>query len=121
MMRPGIKLFLHDDKAGGLFGDGKYRLLLAIKEHGSLQEAAKSLGRGYRKAWGDIRKSEKALGRKLVKRARGGRAGGSSELTEFGIKVLDAWKEYRVSVKDGMGKAYERYLRELIEGGTDDR
>lgn len=120
-MKPGIKLFLNDDDAGGLFGDGKYQLLLAIREHGSLQEAAKILGRGYRKAWGDIRKSEEALGRKLVKRARGGRAGGSSELTEFGIKMLDAWKKYRVSVRDGIDKAYERYLRELIEGEIDDR
>ncbi len=120
-MKPGIKLFLHDDDAGGLFGDGKYQLLLAIREHGSLQEAARSLGRGYRKAWGDIRKAEKALGRKLVKRARGGSTGGSSELTEYGIRVLDAWKEYRVSVQDGIEKAYERYLRELIEGGNNDR
>ena len=120
-MKPGIKLFLHDADVGGFFGDGKYQLLLAVREHGSLQEAAKSLGRGYRKAWGDIRKAEKALGRKLVKRLRGGRAGGSSELTEFGINLLDAWKKYSVSVHDGIDKAYERYLRELIEGGNDDR
>ncbi len=119
-MRPGIKLYLQDDEAGGIFGDGKYRLLLAIREHGSLQEAARSLGRGYRKAWGDIRKAERALGRQLVRRERGGSAGGSSELTDFGLRILEAWKKYRVSVDEGIDKAYDRHLRELVEGGSDE-
>ncbi|MBN2071914.1 MAG: LysR family transcriptional regulator [Candidatus Krumholzibacteriota bacterium] len=119
-MEPRAKLFLYDSERGGLFGDGRYELLDAVREHGSLQEAARRLGRGYRKAWEDIRKAEKALGRRLVDRSRGGRDGGSSRLTVFGTELLDAWKRYRRAVDGDIENAYERFLRKLVEGEYDE-
>jgi len=119
-MEPGAKLFVQDPDTGGQFGDGKYRLLQAVREYGSLRKAAENLGRGYRKAWEDLKRTEKALGRMLVERSRGGANGGSSELTEFGNELLDAWKNYSNSVHRCIDSSYEKYLRELIEGENDE-
>lgn len=116
-MEPRARLFLHETGADGLFGDGKWDLLEAVREYGSLQTAAKTLGRGYRKAWEDIRKVEVSFGRKVVVRSRGGPSGGSTELTEFGARLLEAWKQYRADVSVGMNRAYDKYLKELIDRG----
>ena len=62
-MKPSARLFIVEDENGGFFGDGRCELLKAVMEHGSLSAAAEALGRGYRKAWADIRKAEEATGR----------------------------------------------------------
>lgn len=114
-MRPRMKLYL-DEPGGGMFGDGLCRLLGAIEEEGSIREAARRLGRGYRKAWGDINRAERALGRKLVRRRRGGPAGGATELTGFGRELIEAWARFRVDAAAGMEEAFDRYLRRIVEG-----
>ena len=104
-----------------MFGDGKWRLLAAIDEEGSIRKAAERLGRGYRKAWGDIKRAESALGRNIVRKTRGGPAGGTTELTEFGRELLDAWKAYRGAMQRGMEDAFERHLSPLLERSDDER
>ncbi len=118
-MEPGARLFLNDDHSEGLFGDGKYLLLKAIEEHGSLRKAAGALGRGYRKAWEDIRRTEEGFGRPIVEMTRGGSDGGSARLTDFGRALLEAWERYRDDVNSEVESAWARYLKELIEGGDD--
>ena len=120
-MEPHAKLYLLSEEEEGLFGDGKWRLLMAVKEHGSIQEAARSLGRGYRKAWGDIRSAEASFGRAIVKKKRGGAEGGATELTEFGVRLLDAWEKYRNDVRLRMNEAFEEYLKPIIGGIEDER
>ncbi len=120
-MEPHAKLYLLSDEDEGLFGDGKWRLLMAVREHGSIQEAARSLGRGYRKAWGDIRSVEEEFGRAIVKKKRGGSAGGATELTEFGVQLLDAWEKYRSEVRLRMNEAFEEYLKPIVGGIEDER
>ncbi len=114
-MEPGVRLFLHDEENGGVFGDGKWRLLREIQRRGSISKAAEILGRGYRKAWEDINKTERILGRKLVKRTRGGARGGSTELTEYGNRLLEEWARYRRQVRSCMRRAYSRHLREIMK------
>ncbi len=114
-MKPYSKLFISSDGITGSFGDGKWRLLDGIKRYGSIQKAAQELGRGYRKAWGDIKRAEEALGQPLVKKNRGGISGGSTELTEFGIKLLENWKKYKAEVGAFMIKSYDRHLKKLLK------
>lgn len=118
-MEPHAKLYLQSVEDKGLFGDGKWRLLVAIREHGSIREAARVLGRGYRKAWGDIRSAEEAFGRAIVTKRRGGAAGGATELTEFGRRLLEAWERYRSDVRSCMDEAFERHLRRIVTGIDD--
>ena len=119
-VRPGLRLYLSDGESEGMFGDGKWRLLKSIEEEGSIRKAAKKLGRGYRKAWGDIKRTEQAIGRRLVRKTRGGPAGGTTELTEFGRELLDGWQRYREAVMEGMDGAFETHLAELLERSGDE-
>ena len=43
-MRAAIKITFFDDNDEKFFGEGPYRLLLAIEETGSLRSASKSMG-----------------------------------------------------------------------------
>ncbi len=117
-MKPSARLFIVEDENGGFFGDGRCELLKAVMEHGSLSAAAEALGRGYRKAWADIRKAEEATGLKLVVRERGGARGGSSRLTESGEGLVRAWERYSEEVGLCMSRAYGIHLKGIIEGGV---
>lgn len=121
LVRPGIRLYLSDGWSEGMFGDGKWRLLKSVEEEGSIRKAAEKLGRGYRKAWGDIKRTENALGRKLVRKTRGGPTGGATELTEFGRELLAGWQRYREAVMEGMEGAFELHLSGLLERSEDER
>ncbi len=117
---PGIRLYLSDGGSEGMFGDGKWRLLRSVDEEGSIRKAAEKLGRGYRKAWGDIKRTENALGRKIVRKTRGGPTGGATELTEFGRELLSGWQRYREAVMEGMEGAFELHLSGLLERSEDE-
>ncbi len=121
---PRARLFLFSSETEGLFGDGRWRLLAAVREHGSIQEAARRLGRGYRKAWGDIKRAEEGFGQKIVRKTRGGPSGGRTELTDFGDRLVDAWAAYRAEVHSRMHEAFSEHLEGIIgsanEGETAD-
>jgi len=108
---PKIKLYINSEGAEGVFGSGKWQLLNAIHQHGSIQQAAKALGRSYRKAWGDIKQAELGLGKKLVTTNRGGTSGGESQLTEFGSELLVKWKLYHAEVEAAMKQSYRNNLQ----------
>ena len=88
----GIKLWIATSAWAGVFGEGRYRLLRLISKHGSLKKAAEQNRISYRKAWGDIKKTESRIGRKLLIRECGGKGGGGSQLTPFAKKLLEAYK-----------------------------
>jgi molybdate transport system regulatory protein len=119
-MRPKMKLYLDRPGADGMFGDGVCRLLAAIDEEGSIREAARSLGRGYRKAWGDIGRAERVLGRSLVHKTRGGPEGGATELTPFGRELVEGWERFRRDTAAGMEEAFDRHLRGIMGKGDGD-
>lgn len=113
-MEPLAKLYISSVKVKGIFGDGKYHLLKAIKDSGSIQEAARKLKRSYRKAWGDIKVAEKGFGCALVVRMRGGRSGGSTVLTDFGLQLLREWRKYRVEIDSNMKRSFNKHLKKLV-------
>ena len=114
-----LKLFLSTDEVEGVFGEGKCRLLDAVRREGTLAGAARVLGRSYRKAWGDIRRAEQGLGRKLVERSRGGSQKGGTELTSFAAALVEAWQTYRSEVLKSMDLAFEHHLAGLIAGNSE--
>jgi molybdate transport repressor ModE-like protein len=58
--------------------------------------------------------------RLFVRKTRGGSAGGSTELTEFGRELLEGWQKYREAVMKGMDGAFEQYLSGLLERSEDE-
>jgi len=109
---PGIRLWLSLSNEG-VFGRGKWQLLDAIHSQGSLQAAADTLGISYRKAWGDLRKAEKALGISLVERHRGGSAGGDSSLTEDGKRWWREYARFQEEVDIQVAKAFARWTKRM--------
>ncbi|WP_165055432.1 MULTISPECIES: winged helix-turn-helix domain-containing protein [unclassified Adlercreutzia] len=85
----GIKLSIKNpgSESESAFGRGIASLCLGVRERGSLNAAAKSMGMAYSKAWRIIKDTEAALGIQLLN--RDGAHG--SELTEEGNKLLDSY------------------------------
>lgn len=109
---PGVKLWVSFDNKG-VFGRGRWQLLDAIQKTGSLQAAADTLGVSYRKAWGDLRKTERALGVPLLKRHRGGPGGGECSLTEEGRRWWQEYARFEHEVESYVAKAFERWMKRM--------
>lgn len=71
-----------------LMGPGRADLLDAIARAGSLAAAAKSMGMSWRRAWLLVEEMNSRFDEPLVSATRGGKAGGASALTPFGIEAL---------------------------------
>ncbi|MEM2889429.1 MAG: LysR family transcriptional regulator [Candidatus Bathyarchaeia archaeon] len=85
---PKVKIWFVNENNEAILGEGLVSLLRAIEKYGSILVASKNLGMSYRYALHRISLAEKRLGFKLVKRHRGGIAGGSSELTMEGKRLI---------------------------------
>jgi molybdate transport system regulatory protein len=81
------KIWIENTDGKVVFGLGRYRMLQAVRDTGSLQAAAKQLKMSYRALWMRIRKSEQRIGRQLVVRE-----GRGSRLTPFAEHLM---KQYR--------------------------
>ncbi len=80
-----------ESESGALLGEGGVELLRAVQETGSLKEAARRLNYSYSFAWRYLRRLEDRLGLKLVRTLRGGKAGGTAELTEEAERLLEIY------------------------------
>jgi len=109
------KIWLESALGEGIMGDGKWRLLEAIDEKGSLSAASIALNISYRKAWGDLKKAEALLGTLLIDKQRGGAFGGTTNLTEYGKKYLALYKSFHKKLDTVFNKEFEAFLNE-IEG-----
>ncbi len=99
----GMKVWLTFGEKGFL-GRGRYMLLGAIRRTASIKGAAASMGISEKTAHRTVRKMERIVGKPLVKRTRGGPAGGgSSALTPLAERLLADY--------DGAIAAAERRLR----------
>ena len=105
-----MKVWLSSPQVEGAFGDGKWRLLQAIKEEGSLRAATDKLSISYRKGWGDLKKAEKSFEVKLLEKRRGGRDGGETVLTQTGEDILAAYKQFRNDIEKAARKAFDKHI-----------
>jgi molybdate transport system regulatory protein len=85
-----------------VIGSGGAQILKAIKEEESLSGAARKTGMSYRYIWDYLDKLKKTLPEPIVKTFRGGKSGGKTFLTEFGVTIL---KEY---------ERMEKYIEEVL-------
>ena len=74
-------------------GEGGLRLLLAIRETGSLAAALRQIGWSYRHGWGYLRRAEAALGETLARsRAGKGSARGMALTPAAELLVRRLWR-----------------------------
>lgn len=74
-------------------GEGKVQLLKAIDQTGSLSKAAKSIGISYKKAWHLIDSVNKTAKKPVTINSIGGKGGGGTELTAYGMSLVRAFEE----------------------------
>ena len=108
-----IWLSTPDDK--GIMGDGKWQILKAIEEHGSLRAATKALGITYRRTWGDLKEIEEILGISLLDKSRGGKDGGQTQLTPEGRKLVQAFDELHEKADAFMDTLFLEFRKKLDE------
>jgi molybdate transport system regulatory protein len=114
VLRARFKLWLSTKEVEGVFGDGKWRLLKAVDQTGSLSAACELLRISYRKAWGDLKKAQDNLNVTLVEKQRGGKSGGKTVLTDEGRKLLRAYTKFRADIEKQIEKAYDKYIQECL-------
>jgi molybdate transport system regulatory protein len=92
-------------------GDGGLALLHAIDSTGSVRAAAQEVGWSYRHALGYIANAERAFGRPLVARARGGNDRGGAALTPTARDFLRRYSAFRGRLDREVGRLYRGAFR----------
>ncbi len=77
-----------EGKEGTFIGFGRAVLLERIKEHGSINKAAKSMEMSYKHAWDLLKSMQRQAGADVVSTSRGGAGGGGAKLTKAGEEML---------------------------------
>jgi molybdate transport system regulatory protein len=104
-LRVRTKTWLEVDEQPFL-GDGRYRLLIAVQQNGSINAAAKALGISYRKAWAQLQALEEISPVPLLERRTGGRGGGETHLTESALDLMQRFESLRVQVNNAADRIY---------------
>jgi putative molybdopterin biosynthesis protein len=107
--------FQPDDQRGADVHNPLFELLSALREHGSIQHAAKALDASYRHVWGQLRHWEGVLGEPLVSWSQGQPA----RLTPFAQRLV--WAEARARARlaphiEALRVELERVLSEALDG-----
>lgn len=73
-------------------GPGKIALLAAVREHGSISAAARSLDMSYRRAWLLLDELNRSLAAPATVTAQGGRRGGGASVTASGEALIELYR-----------------------------
>ncbi|MEX2564730.1 MAG: LysR family transcriptional regulator [Cyclobacteriaceae bacterium] len=85
---------------GHQLGPGRQKLLIAIKELGSITEAAKKMKMSYRHAWEIIKDLNPSSSQLIVEKNTGGSGGGGSQLTAEGEALLEQYEHCQMAFEE---------------------
>jgi len=105
--RARCKLWVEHDSAL-VFGSGRYMLLQAIEETGSINEAATRVRISYRAAWGKIKATEERWGVKLLDRHVGGKGGGGATLTDDAREMMERYAEFEKRARAAVDEQFQQ-------------
>jgi molybdate transport system regulatory protein len=74
-------------------GPGKIRLLEAIRDSGSLSQAARDIGMSYRRAWLLVESLRQSFREPVTVASTGGKDGGGMLITEFGDALIKSYRQ----------------------------
>lgn len=78
-----------------LLTEPRFLLLEKIAETGSITKAGRAAGISYRTAWLTVDRINAASDRPVVERTAGGKSGGGTRLTPYGLRLLEAYRSLR--------------------------
>jgi molybdate transport system regulatory protein len=92
--QPEVRFRMRIQQADAIaLGPGKVTLLEAVKEHGSISAAARSLGMSYRRAWLLMDELNRSLNSPATMSEHGGQSGGGSVLTPVGEEIVRLYRD----------------------------
>lgn len=92
-------------------GPGKVELLEAVREHGSISAAARSLGMSYRRAWLLIDELNRSLKAPATHSEQGGQSGGGCTLTPVGENIIRLYRNVEVEAQRSCAKQIAELTR----------
>jgi molybdate transport system regulatory protein len=92
-------------------GPGKVDLLEAVREHGSISAAARSLDMSYRRAWLLIDELNKSLKSPATVSEQGGQSGGGCVLTPVGENIVHLYREVEAQAQKACAKQIGQLTR----------
>jgi molybdate transport repressor ModE-like protein len=113
--RLNYKIWLETEDQQGILGDGKWVLLKAIDETGSLKAAMEKLNLTYRKTWNNLQQIEERLGFPILETTRGGADGGNTCLTEEGKRIVAAFDSFHNEFDVLIKEAFNKFMNKLEE------
>jgi molybdate transport system regulatory protein len=84
-----------ETEEGPALGAGRVELLERIQQSGSLRQAALQMKMSYKQAWDMIKHMNEQLGGAVIIAQRGGKGGGTTTVTENGLKAIKLFHTYQ--------------------------
>ena len=117
-MKPGVRFHIrdqgHDTELA--IGPGKFALLEAIEETGSITSSARKLGMSYRRAWLLVEATNNCLVRPAVETAAGGQRGGGSTLTPVGVELVRRYRALERATALAVDRKLNSLMRDVSRG-----
>ncbi|MGF6770759.1 molybdate transport system regulatory protein [Paraburkholderia sp. GAS199] len=92
-------------------GPGKVELLEAVREHGSIAAAARSLNMSYRRAWLLIDELNRSLKMPATASEQGGQSGGGCTLTPVGESIIRLYREVEAEAQRSCARQISELTR----------
>jgi molybdate transport system regulatory protein len=92
-------------------GPGKVELLEAVREHGSISAAARSLDMSYRRAWLLIDELNQSLKSPATVSEQGGQSGGGCVLTPVGENIVRLYRDVEAQAEAACAKQIDELIR----------
>ena len=102
-------------------GPGKIALLAAVREHGSISAAARSLAMSYRRAWLLLDELDRSLATPAIVTAQGGRRGGGASVTASGDALIELYRRIERDALAATRADTARLLKLLAPAGSPPR
>lgn len=104
MKRASLIRFRIDFAAHCNVGPGKIELLEEIAKSGSLSQAARRMGVSYRRAWILLDSLNRSFNQLTTLNKTGGAGGGGAELTAFGLRLVQRYREAEKKLNEVAGE-----------------
>ncbi len=108
-----LRIYNEDEIA---FGPGKAELLLAIHATGSISKAAKQMNMSYRRAWQLVNTMNRNFISPLVSTQTGGSYGGGTQVTAFGLQILEKYQKMQTMAKQSIESEMVAFEKLICSG-----
>jgi len=110
-----LKLKISIAKEPGIpfMGPGPLRLLEKIREHKSINQAARSMNLSYVKALNMLNRMERSLNRRILIRTRGGNERGGTRLTPYAEKYIERYIRLEEKISSFARSEFDQFQNEF--------